>query len=622
MRRVLICLLFSLFSLQVSAMSDTLCVYGANDIPIVGYLKEYTDCSHQLEFDDILQRWELGEFARTKAGAVINKGIADCTYWYSLWIKNEYRYHQDYLWNFYNDGIRFTLYQLDSVGNVENIDSISHQTAVSVREVPLRSLSFLISMDPQELKHLFLKVEPLTRKNIYFPTDISTYRDILGYELQFSFLLGRYYGFFFFAVIFNLFLFLVLKRRFYAVMLGYVVSLLAFNMVEYLHDVYIIPESVYPIWSKIPKQVFLAFTLYFNVLVFQDFVSLRKCFPQLDKLLIGMNRLVLVLTLLFLCHQMLFSNAFHILMYAEHIFVGILLIQSCLLIVVIFICVSRSVRYIYHYLAGVSLLLVSMFLYLLNTFDMLYLPQFVLPGNIIFAFAFEVVYLTIVFSVIYKREFDRFSKELLELYRTNKTLAKEVISVQEKERMRIGQDIHDGLGGAIHGLRLLLASERIQQKEKLEYFLTEIGADFRHLVHKLYPTQLKVSGLFECMKQDTVRYKGIKINLNCLGNDKAISMDLQISVYRMYQELLTNAIKHAEGCSIIDVSLAIEDKELRLMVEDNGSKRWQSEKDFRQEGVGLVSLQTRVDYHNGRMDVHSSNKGTSVVITIPLISNI
>lgn len=622
MRSVFIFLLCCVFPSFADAKNDTLRISGANNMPVVGYLQEYIDCSKRQTVTQVNAKWREGMFTPAKSGGVVNKGVGDCTYWYSLVIRNEYRYRQDYLWNFYNDGIQFTLYELDSIGNIEKIDSLLHQTPLSRREVQIRSLSFLISMNPQELKVLLLKVEPLSRKNVYFPTDISTYRDILTYELDFSFLLGRYYGFFFFAVIFNLFLFLVLKQRFYAVMLGYVVSLLAFNMVEYLHDIYIIPESIYPLWSKIPKQAFLALTLYFNIWVFQDFVNLRRYLPRLNTWLVRMNKAVLALTIVFILGKVIVYKAVGLMSYADDIFVLVLLIQSFLLLFVLLVCIFRAVPYIYHYLAGVSLLLVSMVLYLFNTFDIWYLPQFVLPGNIIFAFAFEVVYLTIVFSVIYKRDLDRFSKELMALYSTNRTLAEEVISVQEKERMRIGQDIHDGLGGAIHGLRLLLASEGIKQKDKLEYFLTQIGADFRHLVRTLYPTQLKVLGLFEAIRQDAGRYNSVKIAVSCIGSDILISKDLQVSVYRMYQELLTNAIKHAEDCTAIEISLAIEDSELRLMVEDNGSKIWEVGRVTGGQGIGLLSIRTRVGYHSGRMDIDNSEAGTSVVITLPLISSI
>src|SRR5690606_19558752 len=145
----------------------------------------------------------------------------------------------------------------------------------------------------------------------------------------------------------------------------------------------------------------------------------------------------------------------------QNIFVAILLLQVLYLLVNIVVSALRKTPYIGHYLIGNSLLFLSVILYLLNSFHLLYLPQIFLPGNIIFSFAVETIYLMIVFTVKYKRDFDRFAKEITAGERRRKRLAAGLISVQERERQRIAQDIHDGIGGSLQGLRLMLAGENL-----------------------------------------------------------------------------------------------------------------------------------------------------------------
>lgn len=617
MKRLWISIVCCLFLLQ-SKGADTLRVNGANNIPIAGYLDEFVDCGKNMTAESVWAAWERGAFQPSSPGYFINKGVGNCTYWFVLNLKNTYLYRQDYLWSFYNDAIQFVLYEVDKSGDLRKLDSISHRKVLSERTVPLRSLSFVVPLESNESKRLLLSVNPVGRKNVYFPTDISSYRDILAFELNFSFLLGRYYGFFFFAIIFNLSLYIVLRRRFYGVMLGYVLSLFAFNMVEYLHDVYLVPEVIYPYWSMIPKQTFLALTLYFNVLVFQNFVNLDHYLPKVNRVLRSTNKVLFYSICLFVLITLSVPNIYEFAGYLGDLFVVVMLSQFLVLLTSCLLCGLKQVPNFFHYLAGVSPLLLAVVFYLISTFDLGHFKQWILPGNIIFAFAFEVVYLMIVFTVMYKREFDRFSKEVLALYNSNKQLSNELISVQERERMRISQDIHDGLGGAIQGLRLLLSTEDIKQKNKLDYFLKKISVDFRRLVYKLYPNQLKKLGLCHAIKEDASRYNGPIISVTCMGDDTIVPQDMQVAVYRIYQELLTNAIKHADGVSVIQISLAIDDTELRLMIEDDGRKQWDIDSKEARKGVGLLSIRARVDYCEGEMHVESMHSGTSVIITLPL----
>ncbi len=607
--------------------ADTLRLAGPDERWIIEYLSEYKDCSKKEAISSLLQKFKNNQFTDVKKGYVsnvVNRGITNCNYWFALTLHNESDKPQDYLWNFYNEGIRLTLYEADEKLQIAvREESVSHHIPRNERSVPLRSLSFRISMMPGETKTLLVKTEPIGRKNLYFPTDISTEADILWWELDYSFLLGRYYGFFFFAAIFNFCLFVFLRKRFYGVMLGYVLSLLSFNLVEYLHDLYIIPNYLYPLWSHIPRTFFLGLTLYFNVKIFQDFIQLRKHLPVLNKYLNITGNVVLVSTLLFLLFHVpgLFSES--LLHNLKVYFNVILLIQVAFLLVGIILSVRQKIPYVWHYLGGNSLLFGSMVIYLLNnTFKIIHLRQFVMPGNMILAFAFEVVYLMIIFSLKYKKDFDEFSGNLAKAEKERTKLTTELISIQEKERMRVAQDIHDGIGGSLQAFRLLLGQEKLENQAKLNGILKDINTEFKHLIHQLSPRSLKTNGLFATIEKDVSVYGNSPlIKLNLIGDESVIPWEMKINVYRIYQELLTNALKHAVNLSSVIISVAIDEDEIRLMIEDDGKQKIAPEHFQQTEGSGIANIRSRIAYYSGEIYIESTNQGTSIIINIPIYNS-
>lgn len=624
MKKTLVFLIFTCLLCGQIFASDTLRLAGPGNDWLPEYLSEFKDCSKEETASSLLRKFKKNQFSKVEKGKVsnvINRGLTHCVHWFALVVKNESDRPQDYLWNFYNEGINFTLYEADlDTEKILNEESLSHHISRVNRSVPLRSISFKVSMMPGETKTLLVKTEPIGRKNLYFPTDISTEADILWWELDFSFLLGRYYGFFFFAAIFNFCLFIILRKRFFGDMLGYVLSLLAFTMVEYLHDLYLIPESVYPYWAKIPRVFFLGLALYFNIRIFQDFVQFKKYLPKFDKYLRIIGNTSLVIAYLFLLIHFFNLLSVDLLQLTKVYYNVFLLVQLVVFLIGIIVAIKKKIAYVWHYLGGNSLIFISVILYILNnTFEVIHHRQFINPGNLIFAFAFEVVYLMIVFALKYKNDFDQFTLHLKKAEQERILLTSELISTQEKERMRVAQDIHDGIGGSLQAFRMLLGQEKLQNEEKLNTILKTINSDFKHLIHQLSPKNLKTLGLFPTIEDETSRFgDSPSVELNLIGDESLLPWEMKINVYRIYQELTTNALKHAENLNALSISIAIDLEEIRLMVEDNGKQKISIEEFEKTDGFGISNIRTRVAYYNGCMHIDNTTQGTSIIINLPL----
>jgi signal transduction histidine kinase len=107
----------------------------------------------------------------------------------------------------------------------------------------------------------------------------------------------------------------------------------------------------------------------------------------------------------------------------------------------------------------------------------------------------------------------------------------------------------------------------------------------------------------------------VKIIYQFFGEERSIGNTAEVYVYRIIQELVSNAIKHAEPTQIV-VQMTLAEKNILLTIEDNGIGI-DSGKKRNSSGIGLKSVQQRVDYLNGKLDFEN-NEPTGTVVNIEL----
>ncbi|WP_268223271.1 tetratricopeptide repeat-containing sensor histidine kinase [Sinomicrobium oceani] len=197
------------------------------------------------------------------------------------------------------------------------------------------------------------------------------------------------------------------------------------------------------------------------------------------------------------------------------------------------------------------------------------------------------------------------------------------INGEEHERSRIAQDLHDGLGGLLSGIKLSLsntvkdiqndrANENVSRSVK---HMDEAVDELRNIAQSLMPQVLNIQGLGEAVKQfcNKVSRSGPTITCQVIHVSESIPKNKQVTVYRIVQELVNNALKHASATQIL-VQLQQRKGKLFLTVEDNGIG-FDPGADTHTNGLGMSSLKARVELLEGEMDIHSgAETGTSVNI--------
>lgn len=201
-----------------------------------------------------------------------------------------------------------------------------------------------------------------------------------------------------------------------------------------------------------------------------------------------------------------------------------------------------------------------------------------------------------------------------------------ILEGQEKERERIAKDLHDGLGGMLAAISIKFSAWEAKylkdgrddfekSKQQLDYALVEL----RSISRNLMPESLLKYGLRVALNDLCEFYQTpqLAIDCQCYGLSDTLKLSVQLSIYRIIQELLSNAVKHAQPTQIL-VQCSQNENRLFITVEDNG-KGYNVTENQTVKGMGLGNVQNRVASLNGKMEIFSSpNEGTTVNIEIEL----
>lgn len=214
-------------------------------------------------------------------------------------------------------------------------------------------------------------------------------------------------------------------------------------------------------------------------------------------------------------------------------------------------------------------------------------------------------------------------KQLIELEKQRQlTAAKSVLQGEETERSRLAGDLHDGLGGLLTGVKLKLSSIKensIISSEYLSVFnhaldlLDTSITELRRVAHNLLPETLIHYGLRTALNDfiKQIEPEGLPvIDYRTYGQDHRYEKEMEITIYRITQELITNALKHSHA-KLIELQLFSEKTRICIQVNDNGIGFDPDNLNTAEKGCGLKNIRDRVTAFNGKFEIISqTGKGT------------
>jgi signal transduction histidine kinase len=210
-------------------------------------------------------------------------------------------------------------------------------------------------------------------------------------------------------------------------------------------------------------------------------------------------------------------------------------------------------------------------------------------------------------------------------------LIKRIVAAQEAERQRIARELHDDTGQALTALGLGLrgVSRTIKSDQnkaannlrQLEVLVSNSLNELQRIIANLRPSHLDDLGLAAAIRwfiSDTQNHTKLIMRFQQEGEERPVTGEVKIAIYRVVQEAITNAIKYSHG-SEISIFLLFTDEAVSVTIEDDGvGMNLQDLRSRREQSWGLMGMQERAQLLDGQCVFESEpGKGMCVHVSIP-----
>ena len=200
-----------------------------------------------------------------------------------------------------------------------------------------------------------------------------------------------------------------------------------------------------------------------------------------------------------------------------------------------------------------------------------------------------------------------------------------IVKSVDLERKRIASEIHDSLGQTLIAASLILNSiddldfpDCIEKKKDVSQLIDEAIKEGREIAHNLMPKSIDDYGLIASLKALIHKVKGnksmsIKFHCNELETVR-FPANVEVNLYRVTQEALSNIIKHSEAKNVI-IQMIIHKKSIILTIEDDG-KGISKYAELNRGGLGLENIRNRVASIDGMIQIDTSSGGTMITVEV------
>ncbi len=213
-----------------------------------------------------------------------------------------------------------------------------------------------------------------------------------------------------------------------------------------------------------------------------------------------------------------------------------------------------------------------------------------------------------------------------------RALSAKILEMQDVERRRIARELHDSVGQYLTGLKLNLGRLGAKYGESLDsqmllsetvtltdHAITEV----RTISHLLHPPLLDELGFYSATRwyaEGFAKRGGVKIELKLDDVVERLPKEIELALFRVLQEALTNVHRHAKAHSVY-VEVTCKNEVVMLIVRDDGvGIPYATLERFRggqAGGIGLAGMRERLAELNGTLEVDSSSLGTIIRATVP-----
>jgi len=226
----------------------------------------------------------------------------------------------------------------------------------------------------------------------------------------------------------------------------------------------------------------------------------------------------------------------------------------------------------------------------------------------------------IIIDVTEKKKLQQEAEDLRVNYQ--KSIVTAGLQAQEKERKRISDALHDSVAQMLYGIKLSLQNSGTDllndTESNVNQLLNQAITEIRNISFELAPALLKDFGLNDsvCEMAKRLNTGNFSVVVKSQGEKVRYQPDLEISAFRIIQELINNSIKHGNATQVT-IKINNMNQLIAITVSDNGIGFNLRSVDYLTRGAGLLSIKNRVSLYNGTFEVKSATgKGTAFNITL------
>lgn len=230
------------------------------------------------------------------------------------------------------------------------------------------------------------------------------------------------------------------------------------------------------------------------------------------------------------------------------------------------------------------------------------------------------------FAHVYMNDITKLKEYEIELedYKEKlRTLAGRLESRFEKQRKQFSSELHDDIGQKMVLLKMKFNQLNLGGKNGLQNDLEEIYSRIREISHMLKPSEIDELGLKFSIQSLVEKISGdskLEGYFSYLGDEEKFNPEIELCLYRIAQEALTNILKHAEAKEF-SIQLINKTEQLELIISDDGKgipQKYFESKDLKNFGIGLFNMKERLSNLNGTIKINSAPmEGTNIIIKVP-----
>lgn len=242
----------------------------------------------------------------------------------------------------------------------------------------------------------------------------------------------------------------------------------------------------------------------------------------------------------------------------------------------------------------------------------------------------KLLYITIVIAVLIAIIIIYFFASIVQYHRRYVKLQRErldaEITIQENERKRIANDLHDSFGPMLAAVKININCLKTNSPEDEEVvkksgrYIDDIIANLRRISYNLLPHTLERKGVIEALREYTGNLQdknGLHYEF-IVADEVQVAMEKGIHIFRIVQEIIHNTIKHAKAKNL-RIKISERKGLLHIKTQDDGIGFDENIVTAESSGLGLKSIKSRIEMLHGKLTLKTAlQKGTIYIVEIPV----